>query len=81
MIDERTEHLISRKLDGELSEDEALELNKLLIRDPEARGLMEDYARMDRQVGEAVRAVLWSATGGAAPATSWQPPAAGDGTR
>ncbi len=58
MIDERTEQLINRKLDGELSEEESLELNKLLIRDPRARALMEEYARMDEQAGQLIRAVV-----------------------
>lgn len=57
MIDERIELLINRRLDGALSEPESLELDKLLIRDPTARALMEEYARMDTQAGEAIRAV------------------------
>jgi len=47
MIDERTEQLINRRLDGELTSDEQLELNKRLIRSPEARALIEDYQKMD----------------------------------
>ena len=47
MIDERTELLINRRLDGELGEDEALELNKRLIRSPEARRLLEEYSRIE----------------------------------
>ncbi|MGD2109572.1 MAG: hypothetical protein PVI86_09290 [Phycisphaerae bacterium] len=44
---ERIERLIARKLDGELREDEELELNRELIRNPDARRLMEDYERID----------------------------------
>jgi hypothetical protein len=57
MIDERTEQLINRKLDGELSDQESLELDKLLIRNPQVRALLEEYARMDEQAGEVIRAV------------------------
>jgi len=42
-MDLRTEQLITRKLDGELAEGESLELNKQLIRSPEARSIMEEY--------------------------------------
>ena len=56
MIDERTERLINRRLDGELSEAESLELDKRLIRSPEARQLFETYARNDLLAGEALRA-------------------------
>ena len=42
MIDERLERLINRKLDGELSEAESLELDKLLIRSPEGRAMLEE---------------------------------------
>lgn len=41
------ELLISRHLDGELSEDEELELNRRLIRHPEARRLLEACQRVD----------------------------------
>lgn len=58
MIDERAERLINRKLDGELTADETLELNRLLIRSPEVRSVMESYLLMDEQVGEAVRTVV-----------------------
>ena len=47
MTDERTERLITRKLDGELTEAESLELDKALVRSPEARSLLEDYERTD----------------------------------
>ncbi len=41
------ENLISRHLDGELSEDEELELNRELIRDPDAHRLMEECQNLD----------------------------------
>ena len=58
MVDERTEQLVNRKLDGELSEAESLELNRALIRSPEARALLEEYARTDGLATEALAAVL-----------------------
>jgi len=58
MNDERTELLINRRLDGELSEQESLELDKLLIRDPAARALMEEYARIDAEAGRALQTVV-----------------------
>ena len=44
---ERLEHLIGRKLDGELPADESLELDKCLIRDPAARKCLEDSEKID----------------------------------
>jgi hypothetical protein len=41
------EILISRHLDGELGEDEELELNRRLIRSPEARRLLEECQSVD----------------------------------
>jgi anti-sigma factor RsiW len=58
MIDDRTERLITRKLDGELTEEESLELNKLLIRTPEARTMLEDYTRMDARAAEVIHDVV-----------------------
>ncbi len=45
--DDHLERLISRKLDGELSADESLELDKHLIRDPSAQQLLEESERID----------------------------------
>ncbi len=42
------EHLINRKLDGELTRDESLELDKCLIRDPGTRQCLEESERIDR---------------------------------
>lgn len=44
---EHIEKLIARKLDGMLTEDEALELDRILIRSPEARQMYEEYRRID----------------------------------
>ena len=46
--DDHLERLINRKLDGELTRDESLELDKCLIRDPAARQNLEDSERIDR---------------------------------
>lgn len=45
--DDHLERLISRKLDGELSADDSLELDKHLIRDPSARQWLEESERID----------------------------------
>ena len=58
MLDERTELLITRQLDGEIRDDELLELNKRLIRDPEARALLEEYERNDALAGDTLRTLL-----------------------
>jgi anti-sigma factor RsiW len=58
MVDERTELLINRKLDGELRDGELLELNRLLIRSPEARRMLEDYERNDRMAAAALQTAL-----------------------
>jgi len=58
MIDERTEQLTNRKLDGELTEVESLELNRMLIRSPEARTLLDEYERTDDLAASAMAAVL-----------------------
>lgn len=68
-MDDRTEHLITRRLDGEITEDESLELDKQLIRSPEARTYLNEQERIDALAGEALRAAL--APGNTeAPATS-----------
>ena len=46
-VDKDIERLVVRQLDGELTENEQLELNRELIRNPEARRLMEEYTRID----------------------------------
>jgi anti-sigma factor RsiW len=58
MIDERIEHLINRKLDGELTDAESLELDKAVIRDPRARLLLEEYERLDGAAHAAIQATL-----------------------
>jgi hypothetical protein len=55
MIDERTEQLINRRLDGELDDESLLELNKRLIRSPEARLTLEAYERNDALASDALR--------------------------
>jgi hypothetical protein len=48
------ERLISRHLDGALTEDEELELSRELIRNPEARRVMEESRRIDALAGAAL---------------------------
>ena len=52
--DQDIERLIVRCLDGVLAEDEQLTLNRELIRDPEARRLMDDYRRADELAAAAL---------------------------
>lgn len=58
MLDERMEQLISRKLDGELSDAESLELDKLLIRSPEGRAFLEEQEKLDWLARDSLRTVL-----------------------
>jgi hypothetical protein len=57
-IDEKLERLMARSLDGEITDDEALALNKALLRHPEARERMEHYRRDDALAADALRAAL-----------------------
>ncbi len=57
-MDEKTEKLIVRSLDGELCDEDQLELNRELIRNPQARRLMEEYRRIDALAGAALDQVL-----------------------
>jgi anti-sigma factor RsiW len=54
-MDDRTEQLITRRLDGEITEQESLELDKRLIRSPEARAYMEELDRIDSLAGTTLR--------------------------
>jgi anti-sigma factor RsiW len=58
MIDERTERLITRRLDGQLADGESLELDKELIRDPDARRAFEDSQRIDTLAVQTLHALL-----------------------
>ena len=58
MLEERTERLINRKLDGELTEAESLELDKRLIRSPEARALLAERQRLDALAAESLQMAL-----------------------
>jgi anti-sigma factor RsiW len=53
--DDRLERLIGRRLDGEITEAEEHELNKMLIRSPEARRLSETCERQDGLLGSVLR--------------------------
>lgn len=58
MIDERTEHLITRRLDGELAEGESLELDKQLIRSTEAREAFEETQRIEALAAATLHTLL-----------------------
>jgi hypothetical protein len=57
-VDKDIERLIIRRLDGELSNDEQLRLDRELIRNPEARRLLEEYGRIDESAAAALEAAL-----------------------
>ncbi len=57
-IDENLERQINRALDGELTEDERLELDRELLRRPQARQMMDRSAQLDALAGNTLRAVL-----------------------
>lgn len=57
-VSHEIERLIVRRLDGELTEDEALQLNRELIRNPDAQRLLEDYARVDAMASGALEEAL-----------------------
>ena len=54
-VDERTELLINRYLDGELSDAQQAELHAILGRDPAARAMLDQYHRNDALVAQALR--------------------------
>ncbi len=56
--DKDIERLIVRRLDGALTADEELELDREIIRNPEARTLYEEYSRIDELAASALDAVL-----------------------
>lgn len=57
-VNKDIERLIVRRLDGALTEDEELRLNRELIRNPESRQLLEDYERVDALASAALTDVL-----------------------
>ncbi len=57
-MDERTEQLMNRKLDGELTEAEALDLDKQLIKSPQARALLAELEQNDAVAGRVLRDAL-----------------------
>ena len=52
------ERLIVRHLDGEITADEDLELSREIIRNPEARRMLEEYQRVDVLAGASLRRAL-----------------------
>ncbi len=55
------EKLISRSLDAALTDDEQLEFNRALLRDPELRRTHDELASLDARAGEALRSSLGAA--------------------
>ena len=63
-VDEQTERLIVRHLDGELTGSEQDELNQILLRSAAARRMLSEYQENDRLAADVVGAVAdgrWSA--------------------
>jgi len=54
-IDAHIERLIVRKLDGEISESEQLELDRELLRSAEVRALYESYCEIDDLAADVIR--------------------------
>jgi hypothetical protein len=64
--DERTERLIGRHLDGELTADERHELNRELLRSAAARRMLSDYEANERLAAEVIGAAAngcWTVSG------------------
>ena len=57
-VNERIELLIIRRLDGELTPADELELDRELIKSPEARTLLEEYRRIDAEAASALSEAL-----------------------
>jgi anti-sigma factor RsiW len=55
---DKLEHLLSRHLDGECRPQEEQLLRSLLRREPAVRARLADYERLDREVGDALRAAM-----------------------
>lgn len=56
--DERWERLINRRLDREIAAEDALDLDKAMLRDPTLREQAQDDVRRDAIVKQALRAAL-----------------------
>ena len=68
---EQLESLISRSLDGELTASEQAEVDRLVLADPSARRLLEEYRRLCARAAAALTETLAAPT--AAPGVSWLP--------
>lgn len=66
-VDERTELLINRYLDGALSDADQAELHAILGRDAAARAMLEQYDRNDALAAQALRRGVESTMTAAAP--------------
>lgn len=57
-VDEQLERQISYHLDGELDADRQVDLYRRLLREPDARRMLDAYQQTDAEAGEALRALL-----------------------
>ncbi len=76
-VDERTERLIMRRLDGELTPDQERELNQVLLTSADARRLMIEYQQDDDLAQNVVADGIdggWPADESAPSVPSWRTP-------
>jgi hypothetical protein len=66
-VDERTERLISRLLDGEITSEEQTELDGTLAGNSAAQALLSEYRRIDARAAEALRCDFHGVTTTVAP--------------
>jgi anti-sigma factor RsiW len=59
-MNETVERLMTRRLDGEITAEESLALDKLLIRDPQLRDELQAIAHVDALSGDVIRALCGS---------------------
>ncbi len=55
---EQLERLVVRKIHGELTDDESLELDRAMIRDPQVRELLDEYGGIDSLASTALEAAF-----------------------
>jgi len=62
-VDEQLERRISYHLDGELDANQQVDMYRRLLREPDARRMLDDYQQADAEAGEALRALLTTPRG------------------
>jgi anti-sigma factor RsiW len=62
-VSEHFERLICRRIDGELSDEDRLALDRELLRNPAARDLLDRYSAADEIAGEVLHELAATGTG------------------